>query len=251
MGPLLRGEPLPVPAIDMHGHLGEFGAFYSPRWQAGQMVRQMDGLGIESIVCSHYSCISGDVAYGNNVTMKTMQQFPGRIHGYATAWPVAKATGLEEVERCLDAGMIGIKLHSGNGIAYDADCYAEILQYADAHALPMLLHTSGNMDEYECIFRDHPNVRFILAHTGMGGAEKYVDFALRYDHLFLELCLSDCHYRLVEHLVAKVGAHRILFGSDCPFYSPAPQLGKIVCADISDEDKGRILRSNAMDLLNG
>ena len=49
--------------------------------------------------------------------------------------------------------------------------------------------------------------------------------------------------------VARVGAERILFGTDYPGYSPAPFIESVQNAAISDDDKEKILYGNAARLL--
>jgi predicted TIM-barrel fold metal-dependent hydrolase len=50
----------------------------------------------------------------------------------------------------------------------------------------------------------------------------------------------------VEYAVKTVGAEKILFGTDT--YSAAFQTGRVAFARISDEDKKKILRDNAIKL---
>ena len=246
---VFNAKPLPFAPIDMHAHMGRLSEFHSPGCDAASMVRQMDTMGIESMVCSHLSCFTSDVVFGNNEILAAMKDFPGRILGYAITYSINAKLGIEEVKRCMDNGMVGVKLHSGNKIPYDSDLYREIWEYADNYCLSVLLHTWGNMDKYERIFKDYPNVRLILGHSGSVFPEKYVEYALKYEHVFLELCYSACAHGMVEYLVRKIGSERVLFGTDCPFYSPAPQLGKVVFADISENDKKNILRLNALRIL--
>ena len=49
-------------------------------------------------------------------------------------------------------------------------------------------------------------------------------------------------------LVAAIGAERVLYGSDVPFLSPVPQVGKVVYADIGETEKRMILGLNAARL---
>ena len=46
-----------------------------------------------------------------------------------------------------------------------------------------------------------------------------------------------------------MGADRILYGSDMPVFDARQQVGRIVTADIPDEDKKKILGLNAIKLL--
>jgi hypothetical protein len=50
-------------------------------------------------------------------------------------------------------------------------------------------------------------------------------------------------------LTEKVGADKILFGSDMPFVNANAQIGKILYARISDEDKRKILGLNMANIL--
>ena len=47
----------------------------------------------------------------------------------------------------------------------------------------------------------------------------------------------------------EAGADRVLFCSDIPLMDPRAQMGKIITADISDEDKKLVLGGNAKRLL--
>ena len=54
---------------------------------------------------------------------------------------------------------------------------------------------------------------------------------------------------LIEWAVNEVGVDRILFGTDTPLYSTAMQRARIDKADLSDQDKRKILRDSAVALL--
>ena len=54
---------------------------------------------------------------------------------------------------------------------------------------------------------------------------------------------------MIEQLGEEAGADRVLFGSDVPLMDPRSQLGKIITADITDEDKRLVLGGNARRLL--
>ena len=66
----------------------------------------------------------------------------------------------------------------------------------------------------------------------------------------METCTSFGAQGTIEFLVEGVGGDRVLFGSDMPLIDGKFGVGRIVTADISDEDKKKILGLNAMKLLN-
>ena len=67
--------------------------------------------------------------------------------------------------------------------------------------------------------------------------------------LYLELCFSRAPYGMVEYLVGEVGADKVLWGSDAVYLSTTQQIGKVLGARISDEDKVKVLSRNARRLL--
>jgi len=64
--------------------------------------------------------------------------------------------------------------------------------------------------------------------------------------IYLEICNSLGWYGLVERLVQYAGSDRVLFGADMPFMSPDQQIGRVLFAPISDDDKRKILGLNAL-----
>ena len=68
-------------------------------------------------------------------------------------------------------------------------------------------------------------------------------------NVYLETCSSYRSPGVIEELVQKAGAERVLFGSDTPLMDPRSQIGKIITAAISDGAKRRILGENACRLL--
>ena len=237
--------------VDMHAHYGKWGGF--PIWggDADDMVAEMDRIGVEKIFLSHHACISPETPWGNDQVLDGMRRFPDRILGYAACYPMGDSPPLNEIERCIDAGMRGIKLHNGIGVPYDDERYRPVWQFADERRLPVLLHTWGAMDKYESVFEQYHRAPILLGHSGSSKPEKYVEYARKYPNVWLELCYSRAPYGVPECFVREVGAERVLFGSDAPWMSMQQQLGRVLFADISDADKRTILVQNPRRILGG
>jgi predicted TIM-barrel fold metal-dependent hydrolase len=234
----------------MHGHYGKAPAF--PIWggDADDLVAEMDRVGIEKLIVSHQAVLTPNVVWGNDRVLEAISRYPGRILGYATCYPVNDKLGIEEIKRCIDAGMHGIKLHNSSGIAYTAAECGPVWELADVRKLPVLLHTWGDIDKLEPVFEKYRNAPILLAHAGSEKPEMYVEYAKRYDNLHLELCFSRAPYGLVEYFVREVGAERILWGSDAPWMAFGQQIGRVIFADIPEEDKKRILVENPAKILD-
>lgn len=99
------------------------------------------------------------------------------------------------------------------------------------------------------IFERYQHTQILLAHAGSANPEMYVEYARRHPNVYLELAFSRAPYGLVEYFVGELGPERILFGSDAPWTSFAFQIGKVVFADISEEEKKCILVDNPKKIL--
>ena len=247
----MDGKPVGVDGVvDMHTHLGSWLHFPIAGGCADDLVKEMDRTGIEWSFVSHLACLTGEPRWGNDQVIDAITRFPDRLLGYAVCWPVTKELGIDEIRRCLDAGMRGIKMHSSSGVPYVHEGYRPIWELADDRRLPVLLHTWGDLADYQAIFDRYRNVTVLLGHAGCTNEQIYVDFARRYSNVYLELCHSAARYGIIEYLVREVGARRILYGSDAAVHSFGHQLGRVVFAEIGEEDKRQILATNARSILD-
>ncbi len=160
-------NPLPFEGIvDMHAHMGAYYQFPMVGSDADSIIRQMDRVGVKAICCSHHVILFPEVAHGNNEILKAMKRHPGRILGYAATNPIMDGLGIDEAKRCVEQGMIGIKLHNGNKIPYESPEYEAVWEFSDENKLPVLLHTWGDIDKFECVFEKYRNVKILLGHAG-------------------------------------------------------------------------------------
>lgn len=248
---LHSGSPVPFDAIDMHAHLGRF-SHAIPSLDPATIVAVMDRMGVKSTVVSHLQCISWDVTWGNAVVLDAMRRFPGRILGYASLFPKDAAFVEQTCTQCVADGFTGFKLHVSNGFQYDDPAYEPAWSVAEAHHLPVLFHTWGDAAQLNSIVQaahKAPHAYFLLGHSGSSMPQLYLDAAAQAPNIRLELCTSACTLGLIERLAAAVGANRILWGSDCLFYSMAQQFGRLLGCKLDDASKQMILSTNALELL--
>jgi predicted TIM-barrel fold metal-dependent hydrolase len=81
-------------------------------------------------------------------------------------------------------------------------------------------------------------------------AVEYAKYAKKYPNCYLQLTYTSVTLGSIEYLVKEVGADRILYGTDAPMRDPRPQLGWLVYANISEEDKRLILGTNMQKVLD-
>jgi hypothetical protein len=249
-----RGETLTgLDIIDMHGHLGRY-QFAVADDSPASLVATMDRIGVRTIVCSHLNCLRGNTQRGNDEVLAAMRAYPGRIEGYVSIWPSGAEQVEAEVRRRLGEGFVGIKIHNINQFSYTDDAYAPAMAIANERRLPVLLHTWGRDEEFDQVRElagSWPEAHFLLAHAGAEKLERYVEAAGEFENVQLDTSFSLAPRGVVERLVAEAGAENVVWGSDATFLSMTQQIGRVVGAKISEEDKRKLLSLNARKLLDG
>ena len=255
---VLEGRPVsPFEIIDIHGHLGYWFNFNIPWRNGADMVRMMDAAGVRCVVASGHSGIGPDFKLGNEQVIDAMRKHPGRILGYCSVNPnyPTKETA-DELKRCFDAGMVGIKLHpSVHRQRADAEGYRPAWEFAQKRKLCVLSHTGAGdafcgIHLFEQLAMDYPAVKIILGHSGFGydGATQCFELARKRDNVFLDITGSLAYRGLIGRMVKAVGADRVLYGTDMPFIDCRPQVGRLAFSELDDKQLSLVLGSNARRL---
>ncbi len=257
-----KGLALDGLVIDAHGHLGAYMQFYIPRTDAGSIVEVMDRCGVRATAISGMLSICPDYRAGNEMVAEAAHTFPGRFIGYVTVNPNYPAAEIEaELKHWFthSSWMRGIKIHPSNHhYPVDGPAYGPAFEAARRYQVPVLSHTWGEGEECTLcspvmfcrLAQEYPEVDFILGHSGgtPAGYRCAVSSAKAYKNIYLETCGSFQAFGLVEYLVEQVGSERVLFGSDVCYLAQTAELGRVVYAKISCEDKRKILGLNAAKL---
>lgn len=248
-----NGEPLGIPGVvDMHGHLGRY-RYPIADLSVDGVIAVMDRVGVERVVCSHMQVMSADPEDGNREVRDAMRAAPARILGYVAVFPSSPDQVRHCVEKWFAEGFSGLKFHNTNGHPYHAPAYTPAYEFANEHRLPILLHTWGRDEEFADVraaAERFPELVLIMAHTGCSREDEYIRTARDCPNVYLDLTLSRSPRGLVQRLATSVGAERVVWGSDVYFFGQEHQLGKVLGADISDEDKITILARNPGRILD-
>ncbi len=248
-----RSESCPV--IDMHAHYGPFNGIYMPNDQPAQMIATMDRCGVETIVSSGHTALA-DMTRGNAEMAAITPHYPGRWYAYLVYNPNYPVEGRAELES-YDARptFVGLKFHpTMHKYPLTGEGYRPALEFAAARRLMVLSHTWGG-SAYDSpahvaeVAARYPEVTFLAGHSGHGEFEACMDVARKYPNVYLELTAAYAVRGLIERMVEHVGAHKILFGYDLPWFDPHYAIGCVVMAHISDSARRAILRENALRLL--
>ncbi len=257
-----RGLPLKdILVIDAHAHLGLWASMHIPDSDAQSIVRAMDRAGVDKACISSMMGIGPDYRWGNELVAQVVEDFPARFIGYVTVNPHYPRDILPELERWSGhKGMRAIKIHPAEHCyPVNGPRYRPVFEWAEEQGVPLLSHTWGEGTEAEfCsptlfgpLAETYPNVDFILGHAGgmLLGYHRAVEVARRWSNIYLDLCGSFQSMGAVEYFVESIGVDRVLFGSDVPFLNLMADLGKVLYARLTTEEKKKILGLNAARLL--
>jgi hypothetical protein len=153
-----------------------------------------------------------------------------------------------------EQGFVGFKYLSGYHGTLLSEPYEYGFSIANERRMPVLCHTwSGNppASEFRKIAEKYPNLSLLAAHGG-GNRHTYLEFAgmcKDQPNLFIEICGGLMCDLWLEDIVAVAGADRIIFGTDMVNLDPRNDLGRIVFADIPEDDRKRILAGNFKNIL--
>jgi uncharacterized protein len=166
-----------------------------------------------------------DVTAGNDALLALQREHPDRIRGYACVNPNYTAHARAEIVRCLDAGMIGIKLAASRRA--DDPLLDPIAELARERRVPVLQHVwqhrrrdwpgqeASDAAELGALARRHPEVSFILAHIGGGGDWLHSLHAVSdVPNVYVDLSGSGVDGGMLEACIESVGVERLLWGTD-------------------------------------
>jgi Predicted metal-dependent hydrolase of the TIM-barrel fold len=246
--------------IDAHSHLVDrqhYTVSNSPMLNGDEdnLIKKMNMLGVDKILISPWEGISTDGSAANETSLLAKEKYPGRIEAYAMCNPNYP----EDLNAIIDiyhnkCRFIGLKPYYPSH-RYDllGEKYAKWFEYGDRNKLIMLVHTGTQhaadmVDKLSAKYRD---MAFLMAHTGESyeAARFNLDVAARRENVYLEITYTALTNGVIEYLVEKIGADRVIFGTDMPMRDPSPQLAWVCYARISIEDKEKILGGNILKLL--
>ena len=158
----------------------------------------------------------------------------------------------------------GIKIHPSVHTCYANDTrYKVIWELAEEKKAVLLSHTWDYSDKnpiqkfsYPDLFvsfiKKYKNVKFIFGHAGgrYNGHQAAVRIVKKFKNTFLDISGDSNWFGFIEWLVKEAGSGKILYGTDITWIDPRTQLGMVLGADISQEEKMDILAVNALKLFN-
>ena len=258
-----------ISAIDVHAHYGPYSRGeddYLDRWLsagAEQVVARSKAAKTHLTVVSPLAGLlprgQADVVAANRQAERDVNSIEGLLL-WVIIHPLQPRTYEQAAEMLPQPWCAGIKLHPEEHEYPIREHGRELFDFAARHDALVLVH-SGDPKSAPSDFLPwadaHSNVNLILAHLGNGGAaagdptlQVRAIQASRHGNVYVDTSSARSILPgLVEWAVSEIGSEKILYGTDTPLYCSAMQRARIDHAEISDEEKRRILRDNACRLL--
>ena len=242
--------------VAWHEHLSGSDPHHVDLAQVDKGVEVMDLFGIDKVVtslplASERQCSPELFRAANDRTYESVSRHPGRLYAQAFVNPGYMRETLTELERCADLGFVGVKLY--HQYYMDDPAQFPMIEKCIELNLPILMH-SAKCTDWETnsvqprlsngihmanVAARYPEATFIMGHIGGGGDWKWSIEAIQDSPNVIADIGGSVHDRpMIEEAVALLGADRMVFATDGPW---ASGIGKLLGADISEEDKKTIL----------
>jgi hypothetical protein len=222
------------------------------------LLAEMDAMGFERVAVLS---IAAALPFRNDPTDTWRREIERagaaqRLMLFASVHP--RDTGWREKLRAFArAGARGLKLHPQMQRFFPDDPVAlQIYEECERLGLPVIFHAGRSgiepqflrpyalMRRYARGIEEFPRVQFLLGHAGARDVADAVALAKRHANVWLEI--TGQGVTQLDEILEEVGAERLLFGSDWPFYPLAATLAKVLLVTERRRPARRaILRANA------
>ncbi|NLV73109.1 MAG: amidohydrolase [Chloroflexi bacterium] len=228
-----------------------------------ELLKRMDGAGIDQAVCWPMLTYTREVAADNRAIYRGSQSYPSRIIPFGGINPrLGLSAAKSELERCIaEYGVRGVKLNGARDqyAIDDPQLAMPLIERIASAGLVLALHCGAN--DYE---RTHPlrvarisdlfpELKILLVHMGGAGMpglyDTVIELAERYPNWYL--IDSEADYRKVLQALRQLGADRVCFGSDSPFTPLRYEWGirQVVYQDLSPSEKALVCGGNISRVL--
>jgi len=205
------------------------------------LLRLGQAAGVERFVVHSVATTPGQTASINGFIAGLCRDNPG-VSGFATIHP-DQPDMAGEVERALELGLKGVKIHSDmQRVPLDDPRMYPLYDLIEGRA-PLLAHAGDSRFDYSNpgrltrVLDDFPRLEVIGAHFGGWSVWREALDALQGRRIFV-----DC-------LIRGYGAERVLFGSDYPMWDPGEELKHLEQLGLSACEMDCILYENAERIL--
>jgi predicted TIM-barrel fold metal-dependent hydrolase len=232
-------------------------------------IANADRLGIEKLVISRpvttQTATPDEFRDANDHVLKAMKLYPDRIMGQVTLNPQYLKESLEEIDRCVGQGMIGIKVYYQ--VKISDPLFYPIIEKAIDLKMIILMHANCQLgmggyrmkydtgtnpntslpEDFVQAAERYPEAMLQYAHTGGGGDWEYACKSfIHHPNIYVDTSGSNNEGNMVDFALECLGEDRLFFGTDGSYYQG---VGGVLASSLSDEQKKKIFFGNYNSVL--
>jgi len=262
--PDIMKEVLKYRKINAHEHVGM-------GMTLADQIDLADRLGVEKLEVSFPIAAGGEITATpdefrkcNDVVLNAMKQYPDRYLGSCFINPEYGRESLEEIKRCMDQGMIGLKVY--NQVKINDPLFYPVIEKLTDLKMIILMHAHcgigvggkrtkyGNSQPNASVPEDfvdaakrYPSTMFQYAHTGGGGDWEYACKAIRdYPNIYVDTSGSNNESNMIDFALKYLGEDRLFYGSDGSVYQG---VGNILASNLNEVQRKKIFFDNFNNIL--
>jgi hypothetical protein len=241
--------------LDSHAHVD---VVPSLGWfdTAEKLIQRMDEAGVAMAAISGYLNAPGPKPNSLRTIAEAVEKYPGRLIGYARLDPWFDEDCIRTLEDAvLNLGMRGVKLHPAHYTLFPfGPLTVKLTRRATELGLPILFHSG---DEVMCLpyqidrlAAQCPEARIILAHIGgYFNGEAAIRVAERRENVWVDT--SEMPFpQMVRKAVDRLGAEKVLFGTDAPCCDIKLEIMKVKLAGLTQEQEALVMYKNYAKMMN-
>jgi len=241
---------------------GSFWQWHPVTRDAEDMIRYLRACGVEralvSCAGSKRSKTLADLTIGNDIAYSLSRQYPDFVVPACLVNPNFPEASLEELDRAAGRGVRWVGELCGYIAGYeftrpDGSATAQFAGLVErAISLGMVLHLHGSTEEMGRLAEAYPQSTFVIAHIGdsVPLCTQRIDMVASHGNVYLDIS-GHGHERvgILELAVARIGAERVLFGSDFTINDPGSVVARVQRAYLAEERRESIFHLNLERLL--
>jgi len=236
--------------IDSHVHL-RHGDSERNEYTPEVIVQVMDAVGIDRSVVFAMCC---STPRSIEMAHAAARAFPDRLIPYAYALPEPGRSIVPDIEDAVtQLGFRGIKIHRGECDLADP-ALDPVLRFAAERRVPCVVDFLGLLPDLERMASGFPGLDIIVAHLGKYLCEdgELIDRFIETAGRFPRVCMDTSGVILpgkIREAVRRLGASRIVFGSDGP--GPRSDPARVVRSALATVRKEGLSRDEETAILGG
>jgi predicted TIM-barrel fold metal-dependent hydrolase len=227
-------------------------------WEVVDLLDDMEHTGIHGALVWHWLAREYAPTYGNDVLLEEVAEHERLlpcwvlVPHHAGEMPPGSEVVAEMQERGVRAAKMFPRRH---GYRFDEAVCGEIFSALEAAELPLLIDVGVGEEDQQATFaevaevcREHPNLPVLLQKAKWNQTRDVLALLDRHANTYVEFSTFQIHYGL-EYLAERIGADRLLLGTEWPFKSPGAARAFIDYCELSDADKAKVAGQNLAYLL--